>query len=104
MTLALSAAAPLSRRYLRARVSPDHLRRLAEGAQEGAAHAVAIGKTRLPSDDVDRMAALLHHKAGGLEALVLDRLGRRLAGLGVECTAELARAYTGFQRFPDVVE
>src|ERR1700757_3982764 len=33
---------------LRARVSPDRLRRLPEGAQEGAAHAVAIGKTRLP--------------------------------------------------------
>jgi hypothetical protein len=46
--------------------SPDYLRRLAERAQEGAAHAVAIGKTGLPSDDVDRMAALLHHQAGGL--------------------------------------
>jgi hypothetical protein len=35
-----------SRRQLRTRVSSDHLRRLSEGAQEGAAHAVAIGKTR----------------------------------------------------------
>src|SRR5260370_14598459 len=51
MTLALSATARLSRRYLRARVAPDHLRRLSEGAQEGAAHAVAIGKTRLPSEN-----------------------------------------------------
>jgi hypothetical protein len=32
-------------RRRRTRVSPDYLRRLSEGAQEGAAHAVAIGKT-----------------------------------------------------------
>jgi len=38
------------------------------------------------------MAALLHHQAGGLDAKVLDRLGRRLAGLGAERTAELTRA------------
>jgi hypothetical protein len=37
------------------RVSPDHLRLLSEGAQEGAAHAVAIGKARLPGDDIDRI-------------------------------------------------
>jgi len=37
------------------------------------------------------MAALLHHQAGGFDAQVLDRLGRRLAGLGAEGTAELAR-------------
>src|SRR5258707_11384874 len=81
-----------SRRQLRTRVSSDHLWRLSKGAQEGAAHAVAIGETRLPGDDVDRMAALLHHQAGGLDAKVLDRLGRRLAGLGAERTAELTRA------------
>ena len=34
-----------SGRCLRTRVSPDYLRRLSEGAQEGAAHAVAVGKT-----------------------------------------------------------
>src|SRR5271156_6806245 len=78
-----------SSRYLCTRVSPDHLRRLSEGAQEGAAHAVALGKTGLPSDDVDRMAALLHHQPRGRDAKVLDRLGRRLAGLGPECSAEL---------------
>src|SRR5258707_14300397 len=80
-----------SGRCLRTRVSPDYLRWLPEGAQEGAAHAVAIGKTGLPGDDVDRMAALLHHQPGGLDAQVLDRLGRRLAGLCAERTAELAR-------------
>ena len=71
--------------------SSDLLRRLAEGAQEGAAHAIAIGEAGLPGDDVDRMAALLHHQPGGLDAQVLDRLGRRSAGLGTEYTAELAR-------------
>jgi len=34
---------------------------------------------------------LCHHQPGGLDAQVLDRLGRRLAGLGAERTAELAR-------------
>jgi hypothetical protein len=34
---------------------------LSEGAQEGATHTIAVGETRLPSDDVDRMTALLHH-------------------------------------------
>jgi hypothetical protein len=43
--LALSAIACSSGWRLRTRVSPDYLRRLSEGAQEGAAHAVAIGKT-----------------------------------------------------------
>src|ERR1700748_1176321 len=76
-----------SGRYVRTRVSPDHLRRLSESAPEGAAHAVTVGKTGLPGDDLDRMAALLHHQPGGLEAQILDRLGRRLAGLGVERTA-----------------
>ena len=76
---------------LRTHVSPDDLGWLSEGAQEGAAHAVAISKTRLPGDDVDRMTALLHHQPGGFNAQVLDRLGGRLAGLGVEGTAELAR-------------
>src|SRR6266436_6476795 len=84
-----SPASQRSRRHFRTRVSPDHLRRLSEGAQEGAAHTVAIGKTRLPGDDVDRMAALLHHQASSFDAQVLDRLGRRLAGLGAERTAEL---------------
>ena len=35
--------------------------------------------------------ALLHHQSGGLDAQLFDRLGRRLAGLGAECTAELSR-------------
>jgi len=90
--LALSAIAHSSGRRLRTRVSPDYLRRLSEGAQAGAAHVVAVDKTGLPSDDVDRMAALLHHLAGGLQAQVLDCFGRRLAGLGAEYPAELARA------------
>src|SRR5215469_16366751 len=91
-TLAQSAASRRSGRGFRTRVSPDYLWRLSESAQEGAAHPVAIGKTRLLSDDFDRVAALLHHQAGGLDAQVLDRFCRRLTSLGAERTAELARA------------
>ena len=87
----LSGNSRNSGRCLHARVSPDYLRRLSDGAQEAAAHAATIGKTRLPSDDVDRTAALLHHQPGGLDAQVLDRLDRRLASLGTECSAELMR-------------
>ena len=66
-TLALCAIDRTSGRCVRTRVSPDHLRRLPEGAQEGAAHAFAVGKTGLPGDDVDRMTALLQHQPGGLD-------------------------------------
>jgi hypothetical protein len=81
-----------SRRHVRARVSADHLWRLSKGAQESPAHAVTVGKTCLPGDDINRMAALLHHQARGLDAQVFDCLGRRLAGFDLERTAELARA------------
>jgi hypothetical protein len=67
------------------------MRRLSKRSQKSAAHAVAIGKAGLPGDQVDRMAALFHHQARGLDAKVLHRLGRRLAGLGVERAAELTR-------------
>src|SRR5712675_3698341 len=91
-----------SRRQVRTRVSSDHLWRLSKGAQEGAAHAVAIGETRLPGDDVDRMAALLHHQSSGLDAQILDRLGRRLAGLSAKGAAELTRAEVrDFGELPD---
>jgi hypothetical protein len=77
--------------FLRPRVSSDHLRRLSEGAQKGAPHAVAIGKTRLPGNDLDWVPTLLQHQPGGLDAQLLDRLCRRLAGLAAERTAELTR-------------
>jgi hypothetical protein len=92
-TLTLHAMAWSSGCSLKTRISPDYLRRLTEVAQEGAAHSVAIGKTRLLGDDVDRVAALFHHRAGGLDAQILDRLGRRLAGLGAERTAGPSRAH-----------
>ena len=62
------------RYHLRTRVSSDYLRWLSEGAQESATHAVAISKTRLPGDDVDRMAALLHHQARSLDSVAGVRL------------------------------
>src|SRR5262249_26246446 len=76
----------------RTRVSPHHLRRLPEGTQKGAAHAVAIRETGLAGDDLDWVTALLHHQPRGLDTQVLNRLGRRLAGLGVERASERAWA------------
>src|SRR5262245_50797185 len=46
------------------------------------------------------MTAPLQHQPGGLDAQVLDRLSRRLAGLGAERTAELAR--TEMRRFGEL--
>jgi hypothetical protein len=80
---------PASRGRFSARVVPDRLRRLAEGAHEGAAHAVAIGEADLRGNDVDRMPALLHHQPGGFDAQIFHRLGRRLPGL---CTERLAKS------------
>jgi hypothetical protein len=75
---------------LRARCAGS--RRLAKGAQKGAAHAVAIGEAGLPGDDIDRMPALLHHhQPDGFDMQIFDRLGRRLARLCAERAAELAR-------------
>jgi len=63
--------------HFRTRVSSDHLWRLSKGAQEGAAHAVAIGQSPSAGDDVDRMALCsIIRRAVWTE--VLDRLGRRL--------------------------
>jgi uncharacterized protein len=76
----------------RPRVAPDCLRRLPEGAQEGSAHPFAIGETRFRGNDIDRVPALLHHQPGRFKAKMLDGLRRRPTGLGVEGTAELARA------------
>ena len=45
----------------------------------------------LPSSQITARCRL----CGRLDAQVLDRLGRRLAGLGMECAAELARAQPG---------
>ena len=65
---------------------------LAKGAQEGAAHAFAIGEPGLPRDDFDRVAPLLHHQPGGLDAQMFDRLRRRLAGFCPKSATKLARA------------
>ena len=69
--LALCAIAVTSARA----VSPDHLRRRPKARSIRSPSA----KLCLPSDDVDRMAALLHHQLGGVHAQTLDRPGPRLA-------------------------
>src|SRR5580692_6655912 len=77
---------------LQPRVAAQHLRRLAEGSQEGAAHVVAVAEAGLASDDFDGMTALLHQVSRRLDPQIFDRLGRRLTCLRVERPAELAWA------------
>lgn len=51
-----------------ARVAAHHLRRLSEGAQKRASHALAVGEARLVGNHIHGMAALLHQQAGRLDA------------------------------------
>ncbi len=80
---------------LLARRALDRLRRLAEGAQERAPHALGVGEARLAGDHVDRVVAGLDHGARRLDPQHLDRARRRLPGLEAEAAAELARAEVG---------
>jgi hypothetical protein len=73
----------------------DALWRLAEAAQEGAAHALGIAEADLARDDFERLGAGLDAQPRRLGPEALDRLGRGLAGLGEKGAAELARAETG---------
>src|SRR5258707_15473303 len=72
--------------------APDHPRRLAQGAQKGVPHALAIGEPRLSGNDVHRMPTLLHQEPARLDSELLDGLGWRASRLGAESAAELARA------------
>ena len=49
-------------RMLHTRVSTHCLRWLSEGAQEGATHTIAVGETRLPSDDVTPLDSILENR------------------------------------------
>jgi hypothetical protein len=69
----------------------DHLWLLSKGAQEGAAHAVAIGKTRLLGDDVDRMALCSIIRRAVSTRRFSTALVGDWPGLGAERTAELTR-------------
>lgn len=84
-------AVPFLARRIFARLAPDHLRGLPVGAEKGAAHSVAIAKSGLLRDDVKGVAGVFQQRPRPLQAEVLDRLRRRLAGLGLERAAELAR-------------
>jgi hypothetical protein len=46
-----------------ARLAPDHLRRLAVGAQKGASHSVAIPKSGLLRDNVKGVVCVFHQRA-----------------------------------------
>ena len=51
------------------------LRCLSEGAQEAAAHPLAIAKSGCTGDLFGRQSALLEHQSGGFEPEIFDRLG-----------------------------
>jgi len=65
---------PYSGRCLQPRVSPDYLPRLSEGAQEGSAHAVAIGKTRAMTSIGWRLCSIISR------AVSTPRFSTALAG------------------------
>jgi hypothetical protein len=73
-------------------VATDGLRRLPEGAQESAAHALAIGKPGVTRDDVNRMPTFFHHQTRCFDPQVLNCFGRGLTGLRAEDATELPRA------------
>src|ERR1700729_2237618 len=73
-------------------VASKNLGGLPESAKKRRAPVVAIAEPGLTRPPVGRVAALLHEIARTLDSQVLDRLGRRLAGLGVESPTELSRA------------
>lgn len=74
------------------RIAPDDLRRLPERSEERATHPVAVCEAGLVGDGVNRMPAAFHQNPRSLDPEIFDCLGRRLAGLGMEDAAELARA------------
>src|SRR5689334_23903286 len=79
----------------RPRRPPQRLRRLAEGADEGAPHPLRIAKTGDLSNALDRLAGGLHTRLRHLDAQPLHRLRRRGAGLRNEGAGKMPRAHAG---------
>src|SRR2546425_11088529 len=73
-----------------ARLAPDHLRRLAVGAEKGTSHLVAIPESGQLRDNVKGVVSVFHQRARPLYAEVRDSLRRCLAGFSLEGAAELA--------------
>jgi hypothetical protein len=61
---------------------PDHLWRLAVGAEKGTSHSVAIPESGLLRDNVNGVVGVFHQSARPLKAEVLYRFGRCLFGPG----------------------
>src|SRR5882672_999647 len=74
---------------------PQRLRRLAEGADEGAAHPLRIAKAGGFGNALDRLAGGLDALTRHLDAQALDRLRRRGAGLRDESAGEVPRTHAG---------
>jgi hypothetical protein len=76
------------------------LGRLAEGAQEGAAHPFGVAKAGMHGDLLDWFGTALHPFACGLQAQAFDCLGWCRAGFGGEGSGEMARAHRRVVRQP----
>src|SRR5713101_9938933 len=79
----------------RPRCAAQRLRRLAEGADESAAHPLRIAKAGQLRNPFDRFAGGLHALARHLDPQALDRLRWRRAGLRDEGAREMPRTHAG---------
>lgn len=73
--------------------TPDRLRRLAKGADEGLPHALGISKACAPRNFLQGLDTLLYGGTRRLGAQALHGLCRRLTRLGQEGATELTRAH-----------
>jgi hypothetical protein len=79
----------------RPRRAAQRLRRLAEGADEGAAHPLRIAKAGGLRDVLDRLAGGLHAQPRHFDPQPLHRLRRRGAGLRDEGARKVPRTHAG---------
>ena len=73
--------------------SAQRLRWLTERADEGAAHALGIAKSRTGSDVLDRLRATFDPLASDFEPEAFDGLGGSHAGLPHKCSRKMAWAH-----------
>src|SRR4051812_351951 len=73
--------------------APQRLRRLTEGADESAPHALGVAEAGCLRDELDRLARGLHALARDLDAQALDGLRGRRAGLGGKGAGKMPRTH-----------
>jgi hypothetical protein len=68
---------------------------LSECPKEGAPHPIGVSKSGQAGDDINRVAALLHHQPRGFDSQIFDGFGWRLTRSGVERSTKLAGTKMG---------